>query len=317
MKDVGEGSWEQMLRLLASTPELQKGYVPTAVSDECFSERFETILATQLKVIWISHPHADHLLGSVRVISERWRILLSLNRSRVTDSKPDPVIVIAPPNVLKFLLDFSFRVEETFSEMFVPVSCRQFDQKDDCTTSDVFWTAMNQQLIGTNAKYCMEASLTGDMSSSTGSTTGRSAPKTRYALVPERVRLQAEEHLATAKKVFRDIGIHKLTNVPVIHCPQSYGLLIEANSFFATSIDTDAETFKLVYSGDTRPCDALIEMGLDATILIHEATFEEDLLLEAEKKRHSTVTEALTVAKKMNAFRVILTHFSQRYPGTI
>ena len=117
--------------------------------------------------------------------------------------------------------------------------------------------------------------------------------------------------------MFRDIGIRKLTNVPVIHCPQSYGLLIEANSFFATSIDTDVETFKLVYSGDTRPCDALIEMGLDATILIHEATFEEDLLSEAEKKRHSTVTEALTVAKKMNAFRVILTHFSQRYPGTI
>jgi len=27
------------------------------------------------------------------------------------------------------------------------------------------------------------------------------------------------------------------------------------------------------YSGDTRPCEALIEAGRDATIAIHEATF--------------------------------------------
>ena len=316
MKDAGEGSWEQMLRLVASTPVLQKENDLATGLGNCSSERFETILATQLKVVWISHPHADHLLGSVRVITERWRILMSL-QNEVSERKPDPVVVIAPPNVLKFLLDFSIGVDKSFSAMYVPVSCRQFDSQDDCSISDVYWTAVNQQMIGTNAKYCMETSLPQENDQSTiqknNSTTGRQ--KSRYALIPERVRLLAEEHLSAAMTVFRDIGIRKLTNVPVIHCSQSYGLLIEANCYFETPSTIEVETFKLVYSGDTRPCDALIEMGADATILIHEATFEEDLQSEAIKKRHSTVAEALTVAKKMNAFRVILTHFSQRYPG--
>ena len=35
---------------------------------------------------------------------------------------------------------------------------------------------------------------------------------------------------------------------------------------------------------------------------------------QAEQKRHSTVTEALTVAEQMGAFCTVLTHFSQRYP---
>lgn len=52
--------------------------------------------------------------------------------------------------------------------------------------------------------------------------------------------------------------------------------------------------------------------GKDATILIHEATFEDDLMDHACHKRHSTVSEALTVGKSMNAKYTVLTHFSQR-----
>mmetsp|Transcript_7711 Transcript_7711/g.19043 ORF Transcript_7711/g.19043 Transcript_7711/m.19043 type:complete len:89 (-) Transcript_7711:409-675(-) len=35
---------------------------------------------------------------------------------------------------------------------------------------------------------------------------------------------------------------------------------------------------------------------------------------EAVQRRHSTVSEALGVGERMGAWRVILTHFSQRYP---
>jgi ribonuclease Z len=48
--------------------------------------------------------------------------------------------------------------------------------------------------------------------------------------------------------------------------------------------------------------------------LIHEATFEDGMEAEAALKRHSTVGEALTVARDMEAKCTILTHFSQRYP---
>jgi ribonuclease Z len=48
-------------------------------------------------------------------------------------------------------------------------------------------------------------------------------------------------------------------------------------------------------------------------VLIHEATFDDELQTEAEAKHHCTTGEALKVAVAMDAKAVVLTHFSQRY----
>ena len=72
--------------------------------------------------------------------------------------------------------------------------------------------------------------------------------------------------------------------------------------------------WKLVYSGDTRPCEQLHKAGQGATILIHEATMENDLDEMAMQKRHSTTAEAVGDGVALRAERTILTHFSQRYP---
>ena len=58
----------------------------------------------------------------------------------------------------------------------------------------------------------------------------------------------------------------------------------------------------------------LVRQARGATILIHEATFEDVCYDDAVAKRHSTISEALDVGKHMGAHRTILTHFSQRYP---
>jgi len=70
---------------------------------------------------------------------------------------------------------------------------------------------------------------------------------------------------------------------------------------------------KITYSGDTVPCENLIELGKNSDILIHEATFSKDLSDIAEEKRHSTSVDAATDAKKMGAKQLILTHISSRY----
>ena len=49
---------------------------------------------------------------------------------------------------------------------------------------------------------------------------------------------------------------------------------------------------------------------------ISRATFDDSKAEEAVKKRHSTISEAVGVAEKMQARRLILTHFSQRYQST-
>ncbi|XP_060671477.1 tRNAse Z TRZ4, mitochondrial isoform X4 [Ziziphus jujuba] len=45
-----------------------------------------------------------------------------------------------------------------------------------------------------------------------------------------------------------------------------------------------------------------------------KATFEDDMLDEAIARHHSTTKEAIEVGNSCRAYRIILTHFSQRYP---
>jgi ribonuclease Z len=70
---------------------------------------------------------------------------------------------------------------------------------------------------------------------------------------------------------------------------------------------------KVTYSGDTVPCENLIELGKMSDIIIHEATFSKDLSDIAEEKMHSTSVDAALDAKKMGAKQLILTHISSRY----
>jgi ribonuclease Z len=70
---------------------------------------------------------------------------------------------------------------------------------------------------------------------------------------------------------------------------------------------------KVTYSGDTMPCDALIELGKDSDILVHESTFASKLRDIAREKKHSTSVDAAQDAKRMKAKKLILTHISTRY----
>ena len=70
---------------------------------------------------------------------------------------------------------------------------------------------------------------------------------------------------------------------------------------------------KIVFSGDTRPCSALVREGKGADWLIHEATFLPSEEEDARLNCHSTVEEALDCRNKMGAKYCLLTHISQRY----
>ena len=99
------------------------------------------------------------------------------------------------------------------------------------------------------------------------------------------------------------LGLSDLESVSVNHCHLAFGLVMKHSSGWT-----------LVYSGDTRPDQRLWTVGRGADVLIHEATFDSDMVEDARAKRHSTVAEAILVGKNMAARHVILTHFSQRYP---
>ncbi|KAM0790962.1 hypothetical protein ACM66B_004267 [Microbotryomycetes sp. NB124-2] len=99
------------------------------------------------------------------------------------------------------------------------------------------------------------------------------------------------------------LDLKQVATVPVQHRCRCWGIVVESNS-----------GWKVSFSGDTMPCEALVRAGQGSTLLIHEATIQDDLPEVAHAKGHSTFGQAIDVAKRMRAEYLLLTHFSARYP---
>lgn len=108
---------------------------------------------------------------------------------------------------------------------------------------------------------------------------------------------------ANIELLYSALSLEKIDTRYAKHCPLAY-----------TTAWTFKDGFKIAYSGDTMPNANFIDIGQDSTVLLHEATFDDELAAEAKAKRHSTTGEAIAEGKAMRAKYIVLTHFSQRYP---
>ncbi|WP_367343401.1 ribonuclease Z [Methanomethylovorans sp.] len=70
---------------------------------------------------------------------------------------------------------------------------------------------------------------------------------------------------------------------------------------------------KIVYTGDTRPCESILQASMNADVLIHDSTLARDKEEWAKESKHSTAFEAANLAKEANVIRLVLTHISSRY----
>jgi ribonuclease Z len=111
---------------------------------------------------------------------------------------------------------------------------------------------------------------------------------------------ELDESLET--KIFEELGMQDVSTCYVRHCPNAFGVCL-----------TQQDGSKITYSGDTMPSENLVELGMNSSLLIHEATMEDELAAEAVVKMHSTTSQAIEVGRRMNAKYTLLTHFSQRY----
>lgn len=100
--DVGEGTVGQLLRSWRSTLSSTQ----SSPLDE-YRSRLRGI-----KAVWISHPHADHHLGILRLLSERTAICGST----------DPILLMAPSDLIDFLQEYQTVVPET-SQSYLPLDC--------------------------------------------------------------------------------------------------------------------------------------------------------------------------------------------------
>jgi len=104
------------------------------------------------------------------------------------------------------------------------------------------------------------------------------------------------------RDLVNDLELKQVEAVPVRHCRHAFGIAL-----------THRDDWKIVYSGDTMPCESLVNAGMDCDLLIHEATMEDYLEEEARMKKHSTTSQAIKQGIQMKAKFTLLTHFSQRY----
>ena len=73
------------------------------------------------------------------------------------------------------------------------------------------------------------------------------------------------------------------------------------------------EPVKIVYSGDTRPCQALREASQNATVLIAEAMYTIEHADLADERGHSTAKAIAEIAAESDVRLLVLTHYSPRY----
>ncbi|KAK4267424.1 hypothetical protein QN277_024207 [Acacia crassicarpa] len=241
-----------------------------------------------LRCIWISHIHADHHTGLARI--------LALRRDLLKGVPHEPVLVVGPRQ-LKRYLDAYQRLENLDMQFLdcrhTTIASLEAYEHDEPDKNDKEMTAPK-----------IDSTLFAEGSRMQSYFKRPGSPTNKNVVYPI---------LKKLKRVMQEAGLESLISLPVVHCPQAFGVVLKA----AERVNSAGKVipgWKMVYSGDTRPCPELVEASRGATVLIHEATFEDALLEEAISRNHSTTKEAVEVGDSANAYRIVLTHFSQRYP---
>jgi len=275
MLDCGEGSYFQLLHHYGAekTRDILKG----------------------LKVIYITHIHTDHHAGLLQMIRERDRVM------EEEGLEDDPLFLLIPYICGTWINNFSQMVSRLNCKVIFNHHIRAEEEEEIVKTPE----SIEEEEEDSNEE---EEKTDMAIEESKGEEEVEKKNLRKY-LDPkidqylEWAEKECLENVALFEEFLKkELGIIKFKALDADHCAEAYGVYFKHESGWS-----------FVYSGDTRPYDKMVRQARNATILVHEASFGEDLGNEAIGRKHSTNKEAIEIGMKLKAWRTILTHFSLRY----
>ncbi|KAE8350867.1 hypothetical protein BDV28DRAFT_138251 [Aspergillus coremiiformis] len=236
-----------------------------------------------LRMIWISHLHADHHLGTASVIrawfeenypnGDSQTSALETDMSKILKEKR--LFLVSEENMTWWLEEYASAENYGFGKL-IPLSAYPVLQNGSIRTKFVY-------------RHCR----------ADGSYPNHDSGKAK----PQTTELGFDDESSPLTPLLREAtGLADLLTTKVSHCRGALAVsLVFPNGF------------KVSFSGDCRPSASFAAIGHGSTVLIHEATFQDNMGVSAIAKKHSTTSEALEVGRRMEARCILLTHFSQRY----
>lgn len=108
---------------------------------------------------------------------------------------------------------------------------------------------------------------------------------------------------------------YNLTVSEIVRIKEGMDLRLEDGTIVPNSELTllPPQPVSYAYVSDTLKLDSVVQYVKDATVLYHEATYDNSLAYRAKETFHCTAAQAAEVARDANVGRLVLGHFSGRY----
>ena len=240
-----------------------------------------------IRAVFLSHSHADHVLGVFSLVDHRQKVL-----EAVGSDAHRPMLVMCPADMI------------TFFEDMCPV-----------VLTNPGRTSLHRLEVDANAEAIQQLVAASPAGQQHLFLVQTNSPADQYqpprnadeVLVNPRSLPQIDAFIK-AFDTCNGVASYSMTVLPVDHPAYAHALCMRATSGWSWC-----------YSGDGRPSPLLGRVARShpyapLDVLVHECTFDDTLTVEAAAKKHSTLSEAISVGQMAGTKHVLLNHFSQRYP---
>jgi len=125
--------------------------------------------------------------------------------------------------------------------------------------------------------------------------------------------LQEDTKVKASRERMEELGLQPSPKIGRLKAGET--VEIDGRTIEPEDVVSEVPGRRIVYTGDTEYSKKVVEAARDADLLVHEATFSQELV-EDGRHGHTSARQAARVAKEAGVERLVLTHFSRRFDNS-